>query len=90
MSIEGKAALITGATSGVGRSTALVWAQRGAKVVACGRREELGKEREAEVRDAGGELTFVRADVAKSADCEAAVQECETVLAAEAALDGAV
>lgn len=74
MSIAGKVALITGATSGVGRSTALVWAQRGAKVVACGRREELGKELEAEVRDAGGDLTFVRADVARSADCEAAVQ----------------
>ena len=74
MSIEGKVALITGATSGVGRSTALVWAAKGAKVVACGRREELGKELEAEVRDSGGDLTFVRADVARSADCEAAVQ----------------
>jgi NAD(P)-dependent dehydrogenase (short-subunit alcohol dehydrogenase family) len=72
--IGDKVALVTGATSGVGRSTAAVFAGQGTKVVATGRREELGKELEAEVRAAGGELTFVRADVSRVADCEESVE----------------
>jgi NAD(P)-dependent dehydrogenase (short-subunit alcohol dehydrogenase family) len=74
VSIEGKVAVVTGATSGVGRSTALVWAQRGAKVIACGRREELGKQLESEARDAGGDLTFVAADVSSAADCRRVIE----------------
>jgi NAD(P)-dependent dehydrogenase (short-subunit alcohol dehydrogenase family) len=71
--LGGKAALVTGATSGAGRATAAVFARHGAKVVATGRREELGKELEAVVRDAGGELIFLRADVSRVADCAASV-----------------
>jgi NAD(P)-dependent dehydrogenase (short-subunit alcohol dehydrogenase family) len=73
-SIEGKTAIITGATSGVGRSMARTWAARGANVIATGRRDVLGREVEKEARDEGHELTFVHADVSRSADCDAVVR----------------
>jgi len=69
--IERKTAIITGTTSGLGRSLARTWAAQGARVVATGRRTALGCELEKEVRDQGHELTFIPADVSRSADCEA-------------------
>jgi NAD(P)-dependent dehydrogenase (short-subunit alcohol dehydrogenase family) len=74
VSLEGKVALITGATSGVGRAIAKGWAARGAAIVATGRRHELGKSLEYDARQAGGRLTFVRADVRSDADCAVAVK----------------
>ncbi|MFH8370408.1 SDR family NAD(P)-dependent oxidoreductase [Streptomyces sp. NPDC018031] len=55
--------LITGATSGIGRATAVAFAAQGARVGFCGRRVELGRQVEREIRDAGGEATYVPADV---------------------------
>ncbi|MBB5979546.1 SDR family NAD(P)-dependent oxidoreductase [Kribbella solani] len=60
---ENKVVLITGATSGIGRAAALLFAAEGGKVGFCGRREELGRKVEAEIRAAGGEATYLRADV---------------------------
>ncbi|WP_329429817.1 SDR family oxidoreductase [Streptosporangium sp. NBC_01495] len=60
---ENKVVIITGATSGIGRATALAFAREGAKVGFCGRRTQLGREVEQEIRRAGGEATYVRADV---------------------------
>lgn len=60
---EGKVVLITGATSGIGRAAALLFAAEGGKVGFCGRREQLGKQVEAEIRSAGGEATYLKADV---------------------------
>jgi NAD(P)-dependent dehydrogenase (short-subunit alcohol dehydrogenase family) len=73
-SIDGKTAIITGTTSGLGRSLARTWAAQGANIVATGRREALGRELEGEARDEGHELTFVPADVSRSADCDAVVR----------------
>lgn len=72
-SLENKVALITGATSGIGREAALLFAAEGAKVVVSGRRVAEGEAVVAEIRKAGGEATFVRADVSKSADVAALV-----------------
>jgi len=60
---EGKVALITGATSGIGRATAIEFAAAGANVVSTGRRVEQGAALEAEADSLPGEIKFVQADV---------------------------
>ncbi|MFI6173148.1 SDR family NAD(P)-dependent oxidoreductase [Nocardia sp. NPDC051052] len=60
---EGKTVLITGATSGIGAAAAHLFAAEGGRVAFCGRREERGRAVEREIRAAGGEATYIRADV---------------------------
>ena len=55
--------LITGALTGIGRATALAFAQEGAKIVVSGRRDEAGKKLESELRALGVEADYIRADV---------------------------
>jgi NAD(P)-dependent dehydrogenase (short-subunit alcohol dehydrogenase family) len=71
---DGMVALVTGATSGIGRATALAFANAGAKVVAAGRREQAGAETVQLIRIAGGDATFVRTDVGVEADVEQLIQ----------------
>jgi NAD(P)-dependent dehydrogenase (short-subunit alcohol dehydrogenase family) len=63
MTMSKPVALITGALAGIGRSTALAFAQEGYRVVVAGRREEAGNAVAAELREAGAEAMFARADV---------------------------
>src|ERR1700682_3859477 len=55
--------LITGALTGIGRATALAFAQEGSRVVISGRRDDAGQALVAELRALGAEAEFVRADV---------------------------
>src|SRR5205823_4109232 len=71
--LSGKVALVTGGTSGIGRTTAIAFARAGAKVVLTGRREKEGAQVVAEIQKLGGDAGFVRADVAKDADVKAMV-----------------
>jgi NAD(P)-dependent dehydrogenase (short-subunit alcohol dehydrogenase family) len=72
--LEGKVALVTGAATGIGRATALAFAQEGAKVVVSARSVDGGLETVALIRAASGEATFVRADVSIASDVAALVQ----------------
>lgn len=73
--LENKIALITGAGSGIGRSTALLFAQEGAKVVVSDISEINGNNVVEEIQKSGGEAFFVKADSSKAADNEVLVNQ---------------
>jgi len=75
--LEGKIALITGAGSGMGRAAAELFASEGARVVVTDVVDDAGNATVAAVRAAGGDATYVRADVSAWADCQAMVK-CAT------------
>lgn len=70
--------LITGALTGIGRATALAFAQDGARIVVSGRRDEAGHALVKELRALGSEAEFVRADVRHEADVRALVDQTVT------------
>jgi NAD(P)-dependent dehydrogenase (short-subunit alcohol dehydrogenase family) len=73
--MKGKVAIVTGATSGIGRSTARLFAMNGASVVAVGRSDaELGKLRD-EIRDSEGSIRAQLADVTESSQVDRLVNE---------------
>ena len=77
--LESKVALITGAGSGIGRESALLFAAEGAAVVIVDVNEEAARETAGMVEKAGGRAMPVRADVAKAEDCRAMVEAAEKV-----------
>ncbi|MGL5807552.1 MAG: SDR family oxidoreductase [Xenococcaceae cyanobacterium] len=79
MIFQDKVALVTGGTSGIGRATAIAYAQQQAKVVVVGRRMDEGEETVRSIEEAGGEAIFVRADVTKEADVRAMVDKAVSV-----------
>lgn len=70
----GKVALITGASSGIGRATALAFARYGAKLVLAARRVEECEATAQSIREFGGEALTVQTDVTKEKDVENMVQ----------------
>jgi NAD(P)-dependent dehydrogenase (short-subunit alcohol dehydrogenase family) len=75
MRLRGQVALITGAASGIGRATALLFAREGAAVAAADIDQTGGESIVKQVVDSGGQAIFVPCDVSQAADCQRAVQQ---------------
>ncbi|WP_299990724.1 glucose 1-dehydrogenase [uncultured Pontibacter sp.] len=73
--LSGKVALVTGGSSGIGKSSAILYAREGATVVVSDIHEEPGMQVVREIEDQGGEAIFVLGDVSKPEDCESMVQQ---------------
>lgn len=76
MRLKDKVAIITGAGTGIGRSTAIVFAKEGAKVVVSGINEKECQEVVDKIKKAKGEAVFVKADVSVEADIINMVKAC--------------
>jgi 3-oxoacyl-[acyl-carrier protein] reductase len=72
--VEGRVALVTGASQGIGRACALVLAAGGAKVALCARNQEKLQEVASEISAAGGEAAAFKMDVAHEDDIKAGVK----------------
>lgn len=72
--LSNKVAIITGATSGIGKTTALLFAEEGAAVVITGRRAALGERVVDEIRQRGGRGLFVQADHRQAGACSRVVE----------------
>lgn len=82
---DGKVVLISGAASGIGRATALAFAEQGARLVV-GDIDEGAKDTVTQIRDQGGEATFVHTDVSNSSSVRALV---DTAVSTYGKLDAA-
>jgi 3-oxoacyl-[acyl-carrier protein] reductase len=80
LGLTGKRALVTGASSGIGRSCAVELAKEGARVCAVGRDERRLTEVVAEITSAGGEAFWVAADLSTEDGCKDAISACVTRL----------
>lgn len=77
MRLANKVALITGAGSGIGRESAVLFAKEGAQVVVCDVNEDGGQQTVEQIHAIGGTATFVKADVSKAAEAKAMIEAAE-------------
>ncbi len=73
--LKDKVVLITGATSGIGKATARLFAEEGADLVITGRRAELGQRVENEIKEWGRRCVFIEADHSQADDCSRVVEQ---------------
>ncbi len=78
MRLAKKVALITGAGSGIGRESALLFAKEGAQVVVCDVNATGGQQTVDQIQAAGGTATFVQADVSQAAEAKAMIEAAES------------
>jgi NAD(P)-dependent dehydrogenase (short-subunit alcohol dehydrogenase family) len=82
MRLKDKVALITGAGSGIGRESALLFAAEAARVVVVDIDDDAGRRTEKDILSAGGAAVFQHADVSRAADCEAMIRRAEEAFGA--------
>lgn len=75
MKLQDRVAMVTGAGSGIGRASALLFAREGARVAVVDVRENAAKDAAAEITAAGGQALAIAGDVSRAADTEAAVSQ---------------
>ncbi len=75
MRLNSRVAVITGAASGIGEATALLFGEEGAKVVVADLDAEGRRKTAAQVRERGGETVFVQADISKESDAKQITDE---------------
>jgi NAD(P)-dependent dehydrogenase (short-subunit alcohol dehydrogenase family) len=75
MILEARVAIVTGSTSGIGKASAMLFAEEGAKVTVTGRDDERGREVVSTIEANGGQALFVKADVRFPEQCERVVSE---------------
>ena len=75
LGLQGKVAVITGGTQGIGKASALRLATEGASVVICARGQPLLDAVGEEIRQAGGKVHAIAADVGKAQDCQRIIDE---------------
>ena len=73
--LEGKVALITGGSRGIGKAIAMAYAREGAKVFICAREKTDLKKTVAEIRSSGGEVSWCAADISKVGEVKRIVRE---------------
>ena len=78
--LDGKAALITGAGSGIGLKTALLFAREGAAVAVCDRDADAGRRTASAINEQGGRAIDVACDVTVDAEVQAAIARCTSEL----------
>ncbi|MGB9883208.1 MAG: SDR family NAD(P)-dependent oxidoreductase [Microgenomates group bacterium] len=75
MKLQNKVAIVTGAGSGIGQATAVLFAKEGAKVVVANRRVEKGEATVAQIKNQGGEAIFIQTDVSRWEDVDNMVKK---------------
>lgn len=73
--LQGKVAIVTGGSVGIGKATAVLFAEEGAKVVIANPGIPAGEQSAAEIRDAGGEAIFVETDISNEEHCKRSCDE---------------
>jgi NAD(P)-dependent dehydrogenase (short-subunit alcohol dehydrogenase family) len=75
LALQGKVAVITGSTAGIGKAGAIGFAREGAKVVVSGRNRQKGEEVVSQIKGQGGEASFIPADMLVVADIERLIKK---------------